>query len=212
MPSDAQVHLLRVLQERKVQRLGEYNLRDVDVRVIAMTNRNLEREANEGRFRSDLYYRLSEFTIHIPLLRERADDIPILAEHFLEEAKKEMKKNINGFAQGVMEMLQSYSWPGNIRELRNEIRRSSALVEDGMQIQAYNLSNKITNNGSLTDEVISDTYNMQQRYRDVLDDFERRYIMQALQTVNGNRLQAAKLLGIERKSLYEKIKRLNIDK
>jgi len=212
MPPDAQVHLLRVLQERKVQRLGEYNLRDVDVRVIAMTNRDLEREANEGRFRSDLYYRLSEFTIHIPLLRERADDIPLLAEHFLEEARKDMKKNINGFTQGIMEMLQSYSWPGNIRELRNEIRRSSALVEDGIQIQAYHLSNKITNSGSLTDEVISDTYNMQQRYRDVLDDFERRYIMQALQTVNGNRLQAAKLLGVERKSLYEKMKRLNIDK
>ena len=166
----------------------------------------------KGDSGSDLYYRLSEFTIYIPLLRERVDDIPILAEHFLEEAKKEMKKNINGFAQGVMKILQGYTWPGNIRELRNEIRRSSALTEDGMQIQVYHLSNKITNSGSLAGEVISNTYNMQQRYRDVLDDFERRYIMQALQAVNGNRLQAAKLLGIERKSLYEKMKRLNIDK
>ena len=212
MPPDAQVHLLRVLQERKVQRLGEYDLREVDVRVIAMTNRDLEREANEGRFRPDLYYRLSEFTIPIPLLRERADDIPPLAEYFLEEARKDMKKNINGFAQGVMELLQSYTWPGNIRELRNEIRRSSALGEEGMQIQVYHLSNKIADSGSLVHEVINDAYMMQQRYRDVLDDFERRYITQALQAVNGNRLQAAKLLGIERKSLYEKMKRLNIDK
>jgi len=115
MPEDAQVYLLRVLEERMVQRLGEHISRDVDVRVIAIANKDLMKEVSEGRFREDLYYRLSVFPIHIPPLRERIEDISPLAEHFLQDIEKEL----DGFAPDVFQVLQSYSWPGNVREFCN---------------------------------------------------------------------------------------------
>ena len=152
MPEDAQVHLLRVLEERKVQRLGEHVSRDIDVRIIAMTNRDLIKEVEAGRFREDLYYRLSEFPIHIPPLRERSEDIPLLADHFLQEIDRELA----GFAPEVIGMLQGYPWPGNVRELRNEIRRAAALAEEFGQIQTYHFASRITRGESLIQEAISD--------------------------------------------------------
>jgi DNA-binding NtrC family response regulator len=202
MPEDAQVHLLRVLQERKVQRLGEHISRDVDVRVIAMTNRNLVREVTDGRFREDLYYRLNEFPIHIPALRERAEDIPILAEHFLQEIDKE----VDGFAPDVFEMLQSYPWPGNVRELRNEVHRACALVEEGARIQSYHFSPQVTRGESLIQNIISEKLS----YSDSLDLFRRRLVDNALRACNGNRHEAAKMLGMARPNLVALIKRLGI--
>jgi len=202
MPEDAQVHLLRVLQERKVQRLGEHISRDLDVRVIAMTNRDLVREVTDGRFREDLYYRLNEFPIHIPALRERTEDIPILAEHFL----REIDKKVDGFAPDVFEMLQSYPWPGNVRELGNEVHRACALVEAGARIQSYHFSSQVTRGESLIQNIISEKVS----YSESLDRFRQRLVENALKACNGNRHEAAKMLGMKRPNLVALIKRLGM--
>ncbi|MFC1715923.1 sigma 54-interacting transcriptional regulator [Candidatus Poribacteria bacterium] len=203
MPQDAQVHLLRFLEEREVQRLGENVSRPVDVRIIATTNRDLAKEVTADRFREDLYYRLSEFPIHIPPLRERPEDIPILAEHFL----KDVDKALDGFESGAFEMLQSYPWPGNVRELRNVIRRAAALTEEGKQIQTYHFPPGITQGESLVQEIISE----QIGYSESLNQFRRRLVEEALRECNGNRTQAARLLKMNRSNLVNMIKRLGID-
>jgi transcriptional regulator with GAF, ATPase, and Fis domain len=145
-PLDVQPNLLRVLEERKVQRLGETTYKNVDMRVIAITNRELSKDVEANRFRKELYYRLKEFHIHLPPLRERLEDIPLLAEHFYQEARRQNPRDLDGFdspsatqpkgfAPNVLEMLQRYHWPGNVRELRNAIFRAYALVEENSRIQ-----------------------------------------------------------------------------
>ncbi len=202
MSEAAQVHLLRVLQERKVQRLGEHISRDVDVRVIAMTNRNLVKEVTDGRFREDLYYRLNEFPIYVPPLRERVEDIPLLAEHFLQEIDRE----VDSFAPDVFEVLKSYPWPGNVRELRNEIHRACALVEEGARIQSYHFSSQVTRGESLIQDIISEKVS----YSESLNRFRRRLVENALKACDGNRHQAAKMLGMDRPNLVALIKRLGL--
>ncbi len=141
MPLDAQAHLLRVLEDRKIQRIGEHTSRDVNVRIIAMTNRDLKKEVDEGRFREDLYYRLNEFPIHLPTLRERLEDIPFLSEHFLQCYSDESGREMDGFAPGVFGLLQGYTWPGNVRELRSAIHSSAdyAAHEGTRIIQIHHL-------------------------------------------------------------------------
>jgi DNA-binding NtrC family response regulator/ligand-binding sensor domain-containing protein len=207
MPNEAQVYLLRALQERKIQRVGETKWRHIDVRIIAVTNRNLAAEVKAGRFREDLYYRLNVFPIHLPALRDRLDDIPILSEHFLQKARLQLKKEIEGFADGIFEMLQSYSWPGNVRELENEISRAAALVEEGLKIHKYHFSPKVTQGESLIQEIISD----QVGYMESVNRFRRRYIENVLREYGGNRTQAAKILGMDRANLRNLMKRLGID-
>jgi DNA-binding NtrC family response regulator/ligand-binding sensor domain-containing protein len=202
MPQDAQVHLLRFLEEREVQRLGENIPHYVDVRIIATTNRDLAREVAADRFREDLYYRLSEFPIHIPPLRERSEDIPLLAEHFLQEIDREL----SGFAPDVFDVLQSYSWPGNVRELRNTVRRAVALAEEGKQIQTYHFPSQITRGESLIQDVISDATG----YKESVDNFRRRLITQVLKECDGNRHEAARRLNVARPNLIATIKRLGI--
>jgi len=141
-PLDVQPNLLRVLEERKVQLLGETTYRDVDVRVIAISNRELLKEVEAGRFREDLYLRLKAFHIHLPPLRERLDDIPLLAEHFLKEACRQTLKVLDGFAPDVLKMLQSYHWPGNVRELRNTIFRAYTLAEENSLIRICHFSSQ----------------------------------------------------------------------
>jgi transcriptional regulator with GAF, ATPase, and Fis domain len=192
-----------VLEERKVQRLGEHTSRDVDVRIIAMANRDLFGEVEAGRFREDLYYRLSEFPIHMPPLRERPEDISLLAEYFLQDIEKEL----GGFAADVFEMLQSYPWPGNVRELRNAIRRAAALVEEGGCIRTYHFASQITHGESLVQEILSE----QAGYSESVDRFRRRLIEEALRESEGNRSEAARMLGMHRPNLVALIKRLGID-
>jgi transcriptional regulator with PAS, ATPase and Fis domain len=206
MPQDTQLHLLRVLEERKVQRLGEHASRDVDVRIIAMTNRDLVREVSDGQFREDLYYRLSEFPIHIPPLRDRSEDIPLLAEHFLQEYSAEHKKELDGFAPGVLEMLQSYSWTGNVRELRNVVRRAAALAEEDEQIQTYHFPSQITQGESLIQEILSERTGLSAS----VERLQRRLVENALQECAGNRTQAAQILGIHRSALVRLMKRLGV--
>jgi transcriptional regulator with PAS, ATPase and Fis domain len=206
MPMEAQVHLLRALQERKIQRIGEIKLRHIEVRIIAVTNKDLEAEVKAGRFREDLYYRLSVFPIHLPRLRDRLDDIPILAEHFLQKVYSQHGKKIEGYADGVFEMLASYSWPGNVRELENEINRAVALVEAEAPVQKYHFSPKVTKGESLIEEVMSEPLS----YSELLDRFRKRLIEDALRECGGNRSQAAKMLGMHQPNLVALIKRLGI--
>ena len=138
MPLDVQPSLLRVLDERKIRRLGEETIsRDVDVRVIAITNRNLPKLVEAGRFLFDLCARLKAFEIHLPPLRERSEDIPLLIEHFYEEACHQLRRELAGFTPKALEMLSRYLWPGNVRELRSVIRRACALAGEGERIQTH---------------------------------------------------------------------------
>jgi len=207
MPGEAQVHLLRVLEERAIQRIGEHRSREVDVRIIAMTNRELAKEMESGRFREDLYYRLNEFPIRVPPLRERREDISLLAEHFLRGIDKE----IDGFGPGVLEMLRSYRWPGNVRELQNTIRLAAAIVEEGKRIETYHFPAHIAQGGSLMQEAMDAIGGGHSRYSELVAEFERRCIEHALFACGGNRTQAAKMLGLDRRILYDKIARLHIE-
>jgi DNA-binding NtrC family response regulator/ligand-binding sensor domain-containing protein len=207
MPQDAQIHLLRVLEEREVQRLGENAPRGVDVWVIAMSNRDLEGEVEAGRFREDLFYRLSEFPIDIPPLRERPEDIPLLAQHFLRAYSEDIEKELAGFAPDVLEMLQSYPWPGNVRELRNMIRRAAALAEQGEQIQTYHFPPEITQGESLIQEIMSERLGLSS----AVERLQRRLVENALQESEGNRTHAAQMLSIDRSNLIRLMKRLGIE-
>ena len=205
-PLDAQTYLLDVLEKHKVQRMGEYILRDVDVRVISMTNRDLSNEMKEGHFREDLYFRLDRFNIYIPPLRQRRDDIPLLAEHFYNKACKDQHKELDGFATGVIDMLVGYQWPGNVRELENEINRACALAQAGSAIQSYHFTPNITHGESLAQEIISKRMD----YNESLKQFRRRLIEKTLQECDGNRTKAANMLGIDRTNLVHLIKSLGI--
>lgn len=148
MPLDVQPSLLRVLDERKVRRLGETLARDVDVRVIAITDNNLTKLVETGRFREDLCARLKAFEIHLPPLRERSEDIPLLIEHFYEEACRQLRRVLAGFTPDALEMLSRYSWPGNVRELRSAIRRACALAGEGERIQTHHLPSQMLTENS----------------------------------------------------------------
>ena len=210
MPLDVQSILLRVLEERRFQRVAEFTIfRDVDVRIIAITNRNLEEEVEAGRFRQDLFYRLNEFPIHVPPLRERREDVPSLAEHFLTRYSEKSGREINGFAPGVLEMLQDYRWPGNVRELGNVIQLAAdyAIYEGTSVIQPYHFPSQIIRGKPETQDIISEHLS----YQESLDLFKRRLIEDALRESGGNRAKAARMLGMHRPNLVALIKRLGIE-
>jgi DNA-binding NtrC family response regulator len=208
MPVDIQPSLLRVLQERKFQRLGEeYEFRDLDVRIISITNRDILQEIKTGRFRRDLYYRLNGFHIFVPPLRDRRDDISLLAEHFYQEACKKQRKELSGFAPEALDMLTKHIWPGNVRELQTEIERACILAQSGIPIQTYHFSPEITQGESLAQEIISERLS----YRESVKQFRRQLVGRALQECDGNRTQAARLLGMKRPNLIRLMKELKLD-
>ena len=207
MPIAIQPVLLRVLQERKFRRMGEHRFRELDVRVISITNRDIRKEIEAGRFRDDLYYRLEGFQIYIPALRERKSDIPLLAEYFYQRTCDRLKKELKGFAPGVIEMLSEYKWPGNVRELEHAIEKACILAPNGTQIQTYHFP-EITLEESLAQEIISERLS----YNDSVMQFRRQLIEKALQECDGNRTHAARLLGMERSHLVHLIKDIKLDK
>lgn len=207
MPEDAQIHLLRVLQEREVQRLGEHVSRAVDVRIIAMTNRYLVEEVTDDRFREDLYYRLSEFPIHIPPLRERVEDIPLLAERFLQNYLQEHERDLDGFAPDVLDMLKGYPWPGNVRELQNAVRRAAALAEESSIIHTYHFPSQITQGESLIQEILSERVGLSES----VERFQRRLVEDALRECDGNRSQAARMLKMHRANFVRLMRRFGIE-
>lgn len=194
LPYDVQVQLLRALQERKVRPVGSASDIKVDVRVIVATNENLEVAISEGRFREDLYHRLNEFTLTIPPLRSRKRDIVLFANSFLSDANEELERQVERFSEDSLAILQQYSWPGNLRELRNVIRRT-VLFATGNEITADLLPDSIRMAVNETPDLSSSI--------PIVD--EREQIEQALKVAKGNKSEAARLLNIDRKTLYNKI-------
>ncbi|MDE6720073.1 MAG: sigma-54 dependent transcriptional regulator, partial [Treponemataceae bacterium] len=194
-----QIKLLRVLQEKKFERVGGQSTIEVDVRVIAATNRNLEEEVKAGRFREDLYYRLNVVRINVPPLRERKDDIPLLVNHFLKEFEGEandLGKSITGIDNRARDALYKYDWPGNIRELRNCIE-SAVVMCSGNEITLEDLPPSISNAGAAESVSIP--------LGSTLDEAERIMITQTLASAKGNKSRAAEILGIGRKTLQRKL-------
>ena len=207
MSAEAQVHLLRVLQEQTIQRVGETKLREVDVRVIAATNRNLEEEVRQGHFRKDLYYRISVFPIRLPSLRERPEDKPVMVTHFLAQAERQFGKQISGLGPGVLAMLQAYSWPGNVRELENEVYRAAALSESDATVECHHFSPRIVQGESL----VQDLVNTQENYTEAVNQFRKQYLRSVLRDCNGNRTETARRLGVHRPNLVALLKKFAIE-
>jgi len=206
MPAAMQVSLLRVLQEGEIKPLGADHTKKVDVRVISATNRTLATAVNAGTFRSDLLYRLNVFTIELPPLRERIGDIPVLAKHFLEKYIEKSKKNIAGISPEALRNLDTYSFPGNVRELENEIERAVAMVETGDPIKPSHLSEKICNRSTpaYTGTAGKETLGK------MVESLEITVLSKALNTYKGNKTRIADALGLSRNGLMKKLKRYGL--
>ncbi len=204
MDEATQISLLRVLETKKIQRIGGKEFHNVDVRIIAATNEDLMNFQNvsDNIIRKDLLHRLSVFTISLPPLRERQNDISILAEELLIEACKQFNKNIEGFSSNTMQSLIEYSWPGNIRELKNVVQRAVLITHD-QYIQIEDLPDRIKNNQKQTHEMVISLGTP-------LKEAEKILIARILEMTNGNRKKTAEILGISRRALYNKMASLNI--
>lgn len=194
---EVQVQLLRALQERRIRPVGGTQEIPIDIRLVCATNENLEEAVGEGRFREDLYHRINEFTIYMPKLSERGSDLFLFADLFIRHANEELNRTVEGFDSDAAELLASHSWPGNLRELNNVVKRA-VLLTRGNKITTAELTQAM---GQIrTDNVL--------QLHD--EDTERQRIITALQQTNGNKAKAARLLGIDRKTIYNKIEKLGI--
>ncbi|MFB0564368.1 MAG: sigma-54-dependent transcriptional regulator [Candidatus Aminicenantaceae bacterium] len=199
---NVQAKLLRVIQEREVTRIGSSKPIKVHVRIIAATNENLADTVRKGKFREDLFYRLSVVPLHLPPLRERKEDIPLLVEHFLRKYNKRAKRNINTVSPEVIKALMEYDWPGNIRELENTIERAVVLTKgndielDDLMYHGISASSSFLNPSG-------------ERFES-LEVIEKQYIQNVLQSQGGNKSKTARILGIDRKTLWAKIKKYKI--
>ncbi len=213
MSPKLQVKLLRVLQERKVDPVGSTRSIDVDVRVIAATNKDLAEEVKAGRFREDLFYRLQVVPVTLPALRDRGDDVRLLAQYFLSRQAEENSRPHLTFSSQALDFLTSYRWPGNVRELENVVERL-AILSDGDTIEANHLPEYITEEVAspraltLADLTIPATG---VNFNELVDTYESTLISSALSQTGGNKKAAAKLLGLNRTTLVEKIKKKGLE-
>jgi two-component system response regulator PilR (NtrC family) len=210
MSAVMQVKLLRVLQERRFRRVGGLEELTADIRVITATNQDLTRAVAEGRFREDLFYRINVIPITLPPLRERREDVPLLAEHFLAKYVEQMGKTINGIPHGAMELLVRYDWPGNIRELENVIERAVAL-ESTPAILADSLPPSVRgasarNGASVSEPLLDGPFDLEAHVKEI----ERAYIAQALERAGGVQVKAAEMLGMSFRSFRYYVKKYNL--
>ncbi len=203
MTMSMQVKLLRVLQEKEVERLGGTNTSTVDVRVITATNKELEQLVKQGKFRPDLYYRLNIISLSLPPLRERYEDIPLLCNVLLQKISNTINTSIKGISPAVMKLFTEYSWPGNVRELENVLERSVNLMDDEEFIMLEHLPPTIKKSYKVAEETAADIYS-------VLENAERQAICKALEAMEGNKSKAAQLLGLHRSGFYKRLKKYNI--
>jgi DNA-binding NtrC family response regulator len=208
LPPGIQAKLLRVLQERKVLAVGSTTPRNLDVRFIAATNVPLESAVREGRFRQDLYYRLTEFTIIVPPLRERADDILLLAKRFREEASLELCRPVAAISEEAARILRAHAWPGNVRELRNVIRQAVLLAPDSV-VEA-DLIQPLLAGWDAPAEPSATGTSLKEIADAAIAEAEKRAIAETLQKTNGNKSQAARLLRVDYKTLHLKVKRYGL--
>jgi len=209
LPYDVQVNLLRAIQERKVKKIGGSKEVEVDVRIITASNEDLLDAVKRGDFREDLYHRLNEFTIFVAPLCERKSDLTIFANHFLDLANREMGKTIKGFDQSAIAIFMDYYWPGNLRELKNVIRRA-VLLEKGDLISAQSLPQELCSNTLELDNKPNGT-KINENLRDSKEKAERELIQTTLEKVKYNKSKAAKILNVDRKTLYNKMKQYGIE-
>ncbi|TYP93671.1 two-component system, NtrC family, response regulator PilR [Fodinibius salinus] len=204
IPLNLQVNLLRVLQEREVKPVGANNMVSFDTRIIAATNKDLEAEVEKGNFRDDLYYRLNVVELPLPPLSQRRDDIPLLVHHFLKKYNKELKRNLKGITSEAMSAMMAYEWKGEVRELENVIERA-VLLSDHEYLQLENLPGAIRN-VSGTEDIDMDS----ERLEEAVRVFEKHHIKSMLKRTDGNKSEAARLLGIDPSTLYRKMERLEL--
>ena len=217
---DIQAALLRTVQERKVKRIGSTKEIDLDVRIIIATNENLQDGIQKGRFREDLYHRFNEFTIYMPALRELGSDIMLLAEHFMQMANQELGRNVTSFSPEVVECFMNYRWNGNIRELKNVVRRATLITEgDVIQMKALpleisNYRTPVTETPVYTNTVPEPVVTKESRndLKNAAQEAEYDTILKVLREVNFNKTKAAEILNIDRKTLYNKMKAINLGK
>jgi two-component system, NtrC family, response regulator HydG len=229
---ETQMALLRVIQERRIKRIGSTKEMDIDVRIIVASNENLKEASLQGRFREDLYHRLNQFSIIIPPLRERGNDVVLYATHFLEQANEELGRSITGFSPEATELMLRYSWPGNLRELKNVINRA-ALLTEGSEVQLiafpqeiiyahkFNIGNgnddyaaahhsipyhEPVNYSNYTHNPVPAPASVKPNLKAAAAEAEMEAIMKVLREVNFNKTKAAQILGVDRKTLYNKLK------
>jgi len=202
-----QAKLLRVIQEREIERVGSSKTIKVDVRIIAATNRDLQKDVSSGRFREDLFYRLNVVTLRVPSLRERLNDIPLLTQHFLKKYAAKNRKAVKAFTPLAMDMFLKYDWPGNVRELENAVERAVILLpgdyitekELPLNItQSYPREDLLPDNATLIPENLS------------LEEIEKSAILATLEATAGNKSETARKLGINRRTLYMKLKKFGV--
>jgi DNA-binding NtrC family response regulator len=217
LPYPVQQKLLRALQERVVQRLGGRKPVEIDVRIVAATNQSLEKDVGSGRFRPDLYFRLNEFTIRVPSLRDRTEDIPYLAKKFVDEAERELNKRCAGFSRESLIALSSYHWPGNVRELRNVIRQAVLLCEEDAPIQAHHMTfspHLMPGLKGQTPAVSEQIYDGKKSLKDIVTSYvntvEKRAIEEAMAESEGNKSRVARKLKVDYKTLLRKAKAYGI--
>jgi len=211
LPYSVQRKFLRVLEEKKLRRLGGQKTISVDVRIIAASNSLLEKCIEKGEFRRDLYYRLNEFSIDIPPLRNREEDIPILAERFLKEARKELKKRTKGFSKEAIRSMLLYNWKGNVRELKNIIYRAVLLADEFIEPCHLIFTDKATDAIDFENESDLEDIPLKDITKRIIEQVEKKVIKKALQKVKGNKSQAAKILCVDYKTLHTKIKNYGIN-
>ena len=204
VPASVQVKLLRILQEREFERLGSNKTRHIDVRVLAATNVDLREALEQGTFREDLYYRLNVLPIDIPPLRERKEDIPFLADHFVKKFAGDVGGRIESISEAAVQKLMQYHWPGNVRELENVIERSMVLSPGPvLQPEDIRLDNAPARSRPAADTFLPEGLS--------LDEFEQSIIREALKRANGNKSQAARMLGLTRNALRYRLQQMGIE-
>ncbi|MCR9063225.1 MAG: sigma-54 dependent transcriptional regulator [Cytophagales bacterium] len=211
---EVQVSLLRVVQEQKLKRIGGNKEIDIDVRILVASNERLTDAIAKGTFREDLYHRFNEFSVEVPSLRERGKDVFEFAEYFLSETNRELEKDVKGFSEEVKEHFKTYPWPGNLRELRNVIKRATLLTESDI-IESGSLPFEIVNYEKLkfVDDKPAESpvsSSSQGQLKNAATEAEYQMIMEALKKVNFSKSKAAALLNIDRKTLYNKMKKMNM--
>ena len=206
-----QVKLLRVLQERVFERLGGNQEIKVDVRIIAATNKDLEREVAGGRFREDLYYRLNVVPIKLPPLKERKEDIPLLVRHFLDKYNKILKKETTVVSQEVLNELMAYDWPGNVRQLENVIERAIIMARGG-RIVHIDLSDDLRRREGKGKGELTEDYSFKEGKRRVIEAFEREYLLNLLMRCKGNLTISSKISGVDIKTLRRKMEEYGLKK
>ena len=202
LPMSTQVKLLRVLEDKTIERVGDSTPIPVDVRIISATNKNLTQLVDQGLFRKDFYFRINVIPIHLPLLRERVEDIPFLAEAFFRKMKLKSGKDIQGISKDAMETLMRYAWPGNVRELKSAFEYAFVTCQNAM-IQPAHFPSTLSQTGKRSRAAKPASINMQ--------EIEKRELIEALETAGGNKSKAAKFLGVSRVTVWNRMKRFNVD-